>query len=110
MRNWRKMTWVLIAWVVLILIWMIASGSSADCANEAQREACEVGTGIGVALVALIGFFGFVFLALIWFMTRPKNRPCPRCGADVRKGQMECQACGYDFSSMGQQPSPTAGT
>lgn len=100
------MTWVLLLWCGLILVWMIAGGGSAaqDCANEPDqlaREACEAGTGLGVALIALIGFFGFAFLALIWFMTRPRTRPCPRCGEDVKKGVMTCKSCGYDFSQMG---------
>ena len=61
------MTWVLIIWSALILIWAIAGGGSAneDCRAEATtqlaRDACDAGTGIGVALVLLIGFFGFVF-------------------------------------------------
>jgi TM2 domain-containing membrane protein YozV len=117
MRKWRKMTWVLIIWSALIIIWMIAGSAGNDCANQAgdaflsqkdAQSACEAGTGIGVALVALIGFFGFVFLSFIWFMTRPKTRSCPRCGEDVKKGVMTCKSCGYDFSTMGQ-PAPTAG-
>lgn len=111
MLRWRKMTWVLIIWSALILVWAVAGGGSAanDCADEVgetARSACEAGTGIGILLVLLIGFFGFVFLGLIWFMTRPKNRPCPRCGEDVKKGTMECRSCGFDFRGMGVPASP----
>lgn len=77
MRRWRKMTWVLIIWSALILIWAIAGGGAAadECAKQItqlEREACETGAGIGILLVLLIGFFGFVFFSIIWFMTRPR--------------------------------------
>ena len=102
--RWRKMTWVLIAWCALILVWAIAGGGSAgsQCAHEASHAAkvgCEAGTGIGVALVLLIGFFGFVFFSLIWFMTRPKGRECPACGERVKRGLTKCAGCGHDFAA-----------
>lgn len=82
MFRWRKMTWVLLAWVALIIAWIVAGVNSVDgCENEPShlRDACqlgtEIGTGIGVAVVVLIGFMGFVVLSLIWFMTRPKGAP-----------------------------------
>ena len=34
-----------------------------------------MGTGIGVGIIVFIGFMGFIVLALIWFMTRPKPQP-----------------------------------
>lgn len=83
-RHWRKMTWVLIVWCGLILLWAIVGGanSASTCANQtgsaylsaqAAKNACDAGTGIGVALILLIGFFGFVFFSIIWFMTRPRE-------------------------------------
>jgi len=105
--RWRKATWAIVIWCVLILIWAISGGASSDCASETtdlNQSACEAGTGLGIVIILLIGFFGFVFLALIWFMTRPRTRPCPRCGEDVKKGVMTCKACSYDFGQMG----PTA--
>lgn len=113
--RWRKATWALVIWCLLILVWAIAGGGAAaeDCANEADQlgqDACAAGAGIGIAIIFLIGFFGFIFFSLIWFMSRPKTRPCPRCGEDVKKGRMVCPSCSYDFSTMGQQPSaPAAG-
>ena len=75
-RRIRKMTYVVWAWCLLIVVWAIAGAHSAmsspDCTG--YHDACATGTGIGVMLVLLIGFFGFVFLSLIWFMTRPKER------------------------------------
>jgi hypothetical protein len=109
-RKWRKMTWVLWIWSILIVVWMVAGASAADCSSEKgdaflsakdAQDACAAGAGIGVLAVALIGFFGFAFLFMIWFMTRPKVRPCPRCGEDVKKGVMECRSCGFDFQTLG---------
>jgi hypothetical protein len=100
--HWRKMTWVLILWSALILIWAIAGGASNDCGSQASNAAksgCEAGTGIGVALILFIGFFGFVFFSLIWFMSRPRGRDCPACGEKVKKGQTECPNCGHDFAA-----------
>lgn len=83
MLKWRKMTWVLLAWVVLMIVWIIAgvSSNSDNCDDEApdMRELCEaatdVGTGIGVGIIVVIGFMGFLILSIIWFMTRPKPQP-----------------------------------
>ena len=106
--HWRKMTWVLIIWCAIILIWAIAGTAGNDCATQAgdqflsakdAQSACEAGTGIGVALVLLIGFFGFVFFGLIWFMTRPKGRDCPVCGSTVKRGMTVCSSCGHDFAA-----------
>jgi hypothetical protein len=112
--HWRKMTWVLIIWCALILIWAIAGGSSAsnDCSHQAtelNRNACDTGAGIGVAIVLLIGFFGFVFFGLIWFMTRPRGRDCPACGELVKKGQTTCPNCGHDFAAAARVQVATEG-
>lgn len=107
--KWRKMTWALVIWSTIILVWAIGGAAGNDCANEVtqlERDACEAGTGIGVLAVLGMGFFGFVFLSLIWFMTRPRGRPCPRCGEHVKKGVLECRSCGYDFQQIGAGAPP----
>src|SRR5947208_17029047 len=98
MRRWRKMTWVLVIWCAIILIWAIAGGASNNSqkyceahpsqylSQHACEEASNAGTGIGVAIILVIGFVGFVFLSLIWLMTKPKRRTCPVCGEDVKRG------------------------
>jgi len=99
------MTWVLIIWSALILVWAIAGAAGNSCDTEAtqlSREACEAGTGIGVALILFFGFFGFVFFSLIWFMTRPSGRECPACGERVKKGLTKCPECGHDFAAAAQ--------
>jgi hypothetical protein len=71
--HWRKMTWVLVAWCAIIVAWAIGGASSAtsNC-GAGYQDACVAGAGIGVAIILLIGFFGFVFFSLIWFMSRPR--------------------------------------
>jgi hypothetical protein len=101
--RWRKMTWAIIVWCVLILVWMVGGAASNECGQERtdlNQSACEAGTGIGVALVGFLGFLGFVFLSLIWFMTRPKGRECPVCGEDVKKGNTTCPNCNHDFATI----------
>lgn len=104
------MTWVLIVWCGGILAWAIVGGASAahDCAVQsgdqylsahAAQQACNAGAGIGVAAILGIGFFGFVFFALIWFMTRPKGRDCPVCATVVKRGKTRCGSCEYDFAA-----------
>ena len=121
MRKWRKTTWVIIAWCVLIVVWVIAGTASNDCAHQTgsaflsaqdAQNACDAGTGIGVALVLFIGFIGFVFLSLIWFMTGRGRRDCPACGRGVKRGKTVCPSCGHDFAVAAASPlgtvSPTS--
>lgn len=121
--RWRKMTWVLNIWNAVFLIWLIVGVSdrpSEDCANDpdvlsgvisqsACEDASDVGTGIGVVLILVLWFLGFIVLALAWLMTRPRHRQCPVCGNDVKKGMTTCKSCGYDFGATTRQsPQPVA--
>lgn len=119
--HWRKMTWAIIIFSVLMAIWLIGGLAGADnsshCAQEAHpylsQENCtaarDVGTGIGAALIFSLWFIGFVILSLIWFMTRPRGRDCPVCGETVKKGRTRCPSCGYDFAAAVGHPAPEAG-
>lgn len=115
--KWRKATWALVLWCVLIVVWVIAgsSGDPNNCAQQAAdafstaqenqqlcKDATNVGKGIGVALILLIGFFGFCFFSIIWFLTRPKGRLCPTCGETVKKGHTNCPSCGFNFAATVQ--------
>lgn len=72
LRRTRKMTYVLWAWCLAILAWAIGGAGSTHCTGT-YTQACQAGTGIGVLLVLFVGFVGFCFLALIWFMSRPRH-------------------------------------
>jgi hypothetical protein len=112
--GWRKMTWVVIVWCVLMAIWIVAAiagaNNSEECAREVNsilsQETCEdarnAGTGIGVIALWFIWFFGFIALSLIWFMTRPKGRECPACGENVTRGMTACPKCSFDFAAAAQ--------
>jgi hypothetical protein len=106
MRNWRKMTWAILVWCVLMAVWIVAAlgtDTSSHCAHEAYRSACEAGSdagkGIGVVALWFVWFFGFIVLSLIWFMTRPKGRECPACGEHVKRGRTACPLCAFDFAA-----------
>jgi hypothetical protein len=114
--HWRKMTWVLITFTVIMFAWMIGGGTSAgsQCNDvsghyqNAKEAGCQAGTAIGVGLIFGLWFFGFVVLSIIWFMTRPKGRDCPVCGEKVKKRRTTCRSCGFDFAAAaGQQPVST---
>jgi hypothetical protein len=71
------MTWVLIAWSAVMLVWIIggiASRPSKDClpTDKTCIDASDVGTGLGVGLLIFLWFLGFIVLALVWLMSRPK--------------------------------------
>jgi hypothetical protein len=78
--------------------------------RETLNAASDVGTGIGVTLIFVLWFIGFIILSIIWFMTRRRGRMCPHCGEDVKKGRTTCKNCGYDFTIGGKPPAPTEAT
>jgi rubredoxin len=96
------MTWVIVVWCVLVLVWAIVGGAHAASGCHTQslvyNDGCQTGTGIGVALVLFVGFVGFVVLSLIWFMTGRGNRDCPVCGRGAKRGKTVCPSCGHDFA------------
>jgi hypothetical protein len=113
------MTWAIIIFSVLMLLWLIvgitSANNSSHCANETSRffsqndctSARDVGTGIGAAIIFTLWFIGFIVLSLIWFMTRPKGRDCPACGEKVQRGRTTCPNCGYDFAAaVSHSPAP----
>jgi hypothetical protein len=110
--RWRKMTWVLVLFTVLMGAWIASAlGSQPACppdvANcDAYRAGATVGQGVGVALLFGIWFIGFIILSIIWFMTRPARRVCPAGGTETRKGQTVCKKCGYNFAA----PPPAVGS
>lgn len=76
------MTWALIVWVALTILFVVLVNTvNADpCAesDQARRAGCELGQDMAPAVWTTIGltvgFMGFVVLALVWFMTRPPRR------------------------------------
>ena len=82
--RFRKMTWVLIDWCLIVAVWFSvgangASQSHADCINDPNlsQEACEAAVGIGSTIGGTLVLGDRVprlcFLSLIWFMSRPRQ-------------------------------------
>lgn len=107
--RWRKMTWAIVAFTVLMGAWIIAgiAVNNDNCDDEvvgsAARSACEagtdIGTGIGVTALFCVWLIGFTILGVIWIVTRPARRVCPSCGHEARKGERVCRNCGFDFAT-----------
>jgi len=82
-RKVRKMTYVLWAWIILIIVWIAVGAHNAHhavqqaCTGQTYQQLCQsagdTGTAIGVGVIIMIGFFGFIVLSLIWLMTKPRD-------------------------------------
>jgi hypothetical protein len=115
--HWRKATWAVAIWTVLMGLWIVAGASSVsnNCAGRYGDDLsyCQAGTAIGgglaITLLVMIWFIGFVVLSLIWLMSRPQRRLCPVCGEQVKKGLIQCQRCGYNFAAAAGMPAATQG-
>jgi hypothetical protein len=104
--HWRKMTWVVLIFNVIMVIWIIAGLAATshpthcqDLTNQLCNDANNTGRGIAVALLIVLWALGDVILGTIWLVTR--GRSCPVCGKGVRKGLTACKACGHDFRTAG---------
>jgi hypothetical protein len=76
MPKWRKATWGLVIWSGLCVLWLVtglSNVSQISTANEYEAAGAAIGTGIGVTLIFMVWFFGFVVGSLIWLMSRPKR-------------------------------------
>ena len=87
MFGWRKATWSLLIFDIL-MAWLLIStlGASPD------------GSGAGpvAAFIAGLWLAGFTLLGVIWLVTRP-DRVCPQCGRRVKTGRYDCGSCGHSF-------------
>lgn len=77
--HWRKATWAIVIWTVLAILWIVAGASNVastpqDCGvlDQATCDAATAaGAGIGITLILIIWFLGFIVLGLVWLMSRP---------------------------------------
>ena len=102
--GWRTFTYVILAFNLLMLIWIIAGAASAsgtpnDCGSldaTTCDDASDVGTAIGIGILIALWAFGDIILGVLWLITnRGKKRDCPVCGRGVKRGQVRCGSCGY---------------
>jgi hypothetical protein len=80
MGEWRKTTWGLVLWTVLMVLWLataVRGGFECDRETGTARAVCDAGASIGVSLgpslVGVVWFVGFITLGLIWLASRPKR-------------------------------------
>jgi hypothetical protein len=106
--RWRWITWAILLFSGAMLIWASTRiGGGLDCAGyapgTAAREACElqsdVRSGIGVFAIGVVWLGGALVLGVVWLVTRPPRRRCPRCAHNVRVGLTACPHCGYELGS-----------
>jgi hypothetical protein len=105
--KWRPFTWVILVVNVIFLIWVIAGAASTanSCAGKVGQElqlckdATAVGTSIGVGIIVFFWAFVDIILGILWLVTRPRQRLCPVCGNDVKRGLTRCPTCGHDFAA-----------
>lgn len=86
----RKMTWAILAWTGLCVVWLIGGARNVSSGQDQAVQDCmsggfntaqdcqtfyHAGAGIGFGLVFGVWFVGFIVLAIIWAMTRPKPEP-----------------------------------
>lgn len=77
----RVVTWVILIWTALMGVGILAAflGIGGDCAGLTGGElsACQadawVRGGIGLTLLLLLWFIVFLPLAIVWFVSRPKE-------------------------------------
>jgi hypothetical protein len=119
MRGWRKMTWAIVIWTAIFVVW-IATGVGAvsnQCPGLTGDElascqaATAIGGGIGVTFLFMLWFIGFIVLAIIWFMTRPKHNVTVYgpLGQQVTVSESEARKR-VEKQGWTYQPSPGGGT
>ncbi|MEV5596225.1 hypothetical protein [Streptomyces sp. NPDC052496] len=77
--HWRIMTWVVLAFNVLMLIWLIAglnaAGDAEDCGAQTGdalrlcQDVNDAGTAVGVWFLIMLWAAGAVILGVIWLVT-----------------------------------------
>jgi formate hydrogenlyase subunit 3/multisubunit Na+/H+ antiporter MnhD subunit len=103
--RWRKMTLVMVVWVLLTLgaaaygYWSIersavcfdAQGTGPFCRYRVFSDAVRA-----AAAPLLMYAVGTIVLGLVWLWTMPDRPACPKCGSFSRSDQGVCRRCGYD--------------
>jgi hypothetical protein len=63
-----------------MVIWIVAGLNAAGntaCSPNLSQETCDaaraIGGGIGITIIVIIWFVGFIVLGLVWLMSRPSS-------------------------------------
>lgn len=82
--RWRPLTWVILLFNALMLLWLVTGINAADDAGKDCRgeELCEnandVGTALGAGFIVFLWMAGAVILGVIWLVTGRSGRRPPR--------------------------------
>lgn len=112
------MTWVIVIWTALFAVWGITGvgAVSNECVGKTGDElttcqaATAIGGGIGLTLIFILWFIGFIILSLIWFMSRPKNSVVVYGPQGQQVSVTEKEAAKRVRNGWAYQPSTAAGT
>jgi hypothetical protein len=84
--RWPTSSW---AYAMFVLVFIAGAASGTLARHPARYGAVFWGGTIA-------------FLLYRYLSSRAQTRPCPRCGGRVPVGMLDCDACGFDFRSIGQ--------
>jgi hypothetical protein len=100
MRSWKS--WRISTWILLVLLAAAIAGATTHIVKDSRGEYYDEA---GYVSLLTIAFFVWVVRVLLGWRDRRRNyRPCPRCGRPVRVGVLECEECGFAFSTIGGTP------
>jgi hypothetical protein len=82
-RHWRKMTWTLIVWNVLligsIVTAFVYAQNNPNCEQESTRDLCKEAISSGGLIVGGLLIFlwlaGDILFGLLWLVTIRRRRP-----------------------------------
>ncbi|WP_411104171.1 hypothetical protein [Streptomyces sp. cmx-4-9] len=84
--HWRLLTWVVLLFNAVMLLWLVvglagASDAGEECRDETAdlSEACrlgnDIGTALGAGLIIFLWMAGAVILGVVWLVTNSRKRP-----------------------------------
>ncbi|WP_406493176.1 hypothetical protein OHB06_20220 [Streptomyces sp. NBC_01604] len=78
--RWRLLTWVILAFNLGMLLWLVvaldAAGESGErCGGELCRDTVDLGSSTAAWLVIFLWLAGVVLLGVAWFLTHRTEGP-----------------------------------
>lgn len=102
MKRIRPITWIWIAFNVLVIVGTIISSSNAldKCIPPSEPLVCLASLGGGYTAY-VIWIPGNLTLGAIWLITWLSNRRCAACRTFLKRGEFICPSCGSDMRTGG---------